>query len=312
MSPERLHVLGAGAVGGRMAVAARRCGWPVTLLLRDAAALSVFEHIGGIEFGSEEVRTVVAMDAELADSRQSPIRRLLVTVKAHQTRAAMQSVRDRLSASSRIVLLQNGMGALESAADLLPAGVAVALGTTAEGIWRRGPFRLVHAGSGETWFGPAPGYAAEADTVAPLLSAPDLAAGWDTAIQRRLWLKLAVNCAINPLTALIGCRNGLLGEPENSALLRLVCEETVAVLAGKGIRCDQPLVDLVRSVAIATSDNRSSMLQDVLAGRDTENEYITGYLVRAADGLGLSVPVNTALLHAVRLKQGLDGDRDTA
>ena len=54
--------------------------------------------------------------------------------------------------------------------------------------------------------------------------------------------------------------------------------------------------DVIRS----TAANRSSMLQDVAAGRPTEIEYITGWLVEQASNLGVDVPNNARLLEAVR------------
>jgi 2-dehydropantoate 2-reductase len=55
---------------------------------------------------------------------------------------------------------------------------------------------------------------------------------------------------------------------------------------------------VVRVIA-ATAANRSSMLQDVAAGRRTEIDYITGYLVRAARHHGVAAPHNEALLAGV-------------
>ena len=49
--------------------------------------------------------------------------------------------------------------------------------------------------------------------------------------------------------------------------------------------------------------HKGSMLQDVLAGRPTENEHINGALVRAAEQAGLPAPVNRTLVHLMRLVQ---------
>jgi 2-dehydropantoate 2-reductase len=49
----------------------------------------------------------------------------------------------------------------------------------------------------------------------------------------------------------------------------------------------------------ATADNRSSMLQDVLAGRPTEIDYITGHLLRVAQRHGIAVPQNEAIYRSI-------------
>lgn len=59
------------------------------------------------------------------------------------------------------------------------------------------------------------------------------------------------------------------------------------------------LEKLVRSMAEATARNLSSMLQDVRAGRKTEVEYITGYIVRRAEEVGVRCEENRKLAEAV-------------
>ena len=308
MDLERVYVLGAGAIGARMAVAAHDAGWSVTLLLKSAESLRTFEHGNGIEFDQTRKQRIVRPDAEVGNSGTACVGRLLVTVKAQQTRTALNSIRHRLSPSSQIVFLQNGMGMAESVEDLLPPGARVVLGTTTEAAWRTGPFRLMHAARGETWFGPAPNRPGDAECVEPLLHAPGLNAGWDPDIRQRLWHKLALNCAINPLTALLGCRNGVLGTAETAGLLEPICREAESVLTAEGIHCATPLLDQARALACQTGANRSSMLQDVLAGRQTEIEHINGYLVNRAAQHGIPVPFNAFLLQAMRIRQSSAAD----
>ncbi len=312
MDVERVYVLGAGAIGARMAVAALDAGWPVTLLLKSAESLRTFERSNGIEFDVAREQRIVRPDAEIAHSGTAPLGRLLIAVKAQQTRSALSSIRHRLSPSSRIVFLQNGMGVVEWVEDLLPPGATVVLGTTTEAVWRRGPFSLVHAARGETWFGPAPDRPGDPDSAQPLLNAPGLKAGWDPDIRERLWLKLAMNCAINPLTALLGCRNGVLAAADSAALLDPICREAEIVLTAEGIPYATPLVDQARALACETGANRSSMLQDVLTGRQTEIEHITGYLVDRAAQLGIPVPFNAFLLQAMRIRQASVADDPSA
>ncbi|KAJ2589884.1 hypothetical protein H4R99_007301, partial [Coemansia sp. RSA 1722] len=61
--------------------------------------------------------------------------------------------------------------------------------------------------------------------------------------------------------------------------------------------------DYVTHIAQTTARNRSSMLQDVAAGRQTEVEWINGYLVRLGQQHGVPTPVNTLLYTLVKLKE---------
>jgi 2-dehydropantoate 2-reductase len=56
----------------------------------------------------------------------------------------------------------------------------------------------------------------------------------------------------------------------------------------------------VFEVIHSTASNRSSMLQDVEAGRPTEIDFITGWLVRQANHHGVATPQNAELLESVR------------
>lgn len=114
-------------------------------------------------------------------------------------------------------------------------------------------------------------------------------------ILTRLWRKLALNCAINPLTVLHDCQNGgLLGHlGEVDAL----CAELAQLLR----RCGQPeaadgLDEEVQRVILATAANYSSMYQDVRAGRRTEVHYLLGHACRAAGRHGLQLPELERLL----------------
>ncbi|WP_367834234.1 ketopantoate reductase family protein [Vulcanisaeta sp. JCM 16159] len=91
---------------------------------------------------------------------------------------------------------------------------------------------------------------------------------------------MLVNAAINPVTAILRARNGVILEDSNArALAEAVVREGVEVVNRLDIRLpSDPLVETLR-VAETTRDNKSSMLQDVLNRRRTEVDYINGAIV---------------------------------
>ena len=117
-----------------------------------------------------------------------------------------------------------------------------------------------------------------------------------------LWGKLAVNAAINPLTALLRVPNGaLLESPWAREVMRRAAGEVAAVAAARGIRL--PFDDAgaqAEQVARQTALNRSSMLQDVLRGAESEIEAINGAVMRAAESAGVDVPANRLLYALVK------------
>ena len=292
MTTTTWHILGPGAIGSLFGCYLQQAGFDVRLIGRNGCQRHRIElvepHSSSIHCFEEE-------------APGQPIHQLLVTVKAHQTREALEAVHTRLAPNARILLLQNGMGAWEAAEELMENPILL-LGTTTEGANRSAPDRILHAGTGETYIGAlSPIHQAEAEDLSHQWHRLPLSLAADTDIQSRLWRKLAINCAINPLTAIYDCRNGeLLQNPEALAQMQAVCTEVEAVMSlvlGQEIR---GLFMLATSVAAKTGANISSMLQDVRRRQPTEIDFITGYLLKEAHRLGLLCPRNEALLNQVR------------
>lgn len=119
------------------------------------------------------------------------------------------------------------------------------------------------------------------------------------AMQQRRWSKLIANSVINPLTALAACSNGkILRLPLWHLAPPLVTEaEAVARCAGIEI---QNSLDAIEELALATENNRSSMLHDVMGNHATEIDAITGYLINQAHAYGIAVPTHQALYTLIK------------
>lgn len=291
-------ILGAGAIGCLWGASLQQAGLDVTLILRAAARLQQFQQIGGIRLSRDSEQWLCPVKATLArDAR--PIERLLLCTKAFDTEAALRSVLPLLRPSARILVLQNGLGNQQLAAELVGVGRLFA-GSTTDGAWLQEPFDVVHAGRGETAIGPLDD--GPNDLIDELPGDFGLQLTADPDIETTLWRKLAINCAINPLTALHGCRNGELARvTEYRQRLSLLCDEFERVAAARRIRLfDTPLVEQALRVATLTGNNYSSMLQDIRLRRQTEIEQISGFLCREAERLGIEVPTHREMLHRIR------------
>jgi 2-dehydropantoate 2-reductase len=116
------------------------------------------------------------------------------------------------------------------------------------------------------------------------------------AIRPVIWDKLLVNIGINAITALTGIKNGQILDLEvTRELSRIAVEEAAAVARARGIEIRKDPVAHVFEVAAATAANRSSMGQDVDQRRPTEIKAINGFVVREAQSMGITAPVNKAL-----------------
>lgn len=279
------HVLGAGSLGTLWACRLARGGQSVRLILRSEARLHAYSAAGGLTLVEHGVAQTYALEAEGPETK-TPITRLLVACKAYDAAPAVAALKHRLTAASEIILLQNGLGSQDEVA--AHAGHArCILASSTEGAFRQADWQVVFAGHGFTWLGDA----LQPQPVAWLdaLTASGIAHEWTTDIVTRLWRKLALNCAINPLTVLHDCRNG--GLQAHHCEVATLCTELGELLE----RCGQPaaaqdLHDEVLRVIQATAANFSSMHQDVTQRRRTEISYLLGYACAAAQRHGLVLP----------------------
>ena len=224
---------------------------------------------------------------------------ILVTTKATEVLNALEGIRDVLKNRSDLVILSNGMGFHEKAQELY-GSTRIFAATTTEAAHISQPGIINHSATGRTVIGdilrgPSPNW------LSTWLSAiPD--SSWTQDIKTALWEKLCINCVINPLTASHECRNGeLIENPILKELVKDLCLEIEMVSdAAKIPHAKEPLFDIVLQVVFDTATNFSSMFQDVKAGRTTEIESITGYLVETAARFKVDVPLNNKLLEKLR------------
>jgi 2-dehydropantoate 2-reductase len=235
----------------------------------------------------------------------------LLCVKSHKVEDAVKGAWSAIQGGGLFLALQNGIGHLE----VLPAlcrEMCWGLGATSQGATMAGPGRVLHRGSGPTWIGLS---SAQSDAggvqqafcrkslimAAAALSEAGIPTEAVDEILPRLWDKLLVNVGINALTAINDCPNGaLLDDPGTAAMMSAAVGEAVVVAERLGIKLNPDPLAMVRNVCRATATNISSMLQDVRAGRPTEIEAINGAVVRLADSLGVSAPMNEDLVRKVR------------
>ena len=278
--------------------------WPeqVAVLRRHGLWL---EHLDGAR---RHYRLAVADDAAAVGAADVA----LVAVKSRQTPQAARTLAGLLDVNGLALTLQNGLNNRATLRDALGAG-RVALGVTSEGATVLEPGVVRHAGRGLTHIGRDPSLGRRQLNCLPGLTALFNAAGFETYLVDNtdglMWGKLAVNAAINPLTALLGVPNGFL--VEHGALVDLMgraATEVASVAAARGITL--PFTDAAGralDVARATAANRSSMLQDVLRGAPTEIDAICGAVARAGQQSGVPTPVNSRLYELVRqLEEGTD------
>ncbi len=288
-----LHILGAGSLGLLWAARLTRAGLPCRLLLRDARRQTEWQSRNNLlifeQASQRELLTIETLP--ISDCHES-IERLIVATKAHEVHSALSSLPAALLDQSDCLLLQNGLGSQQQAQALLP-NARVLFASVTDGAWCPAPGHVCWAGIGETRIGDPQGGTTPAWL--NLLDQAGIVWHWDNQILEVLWLKLAVNCAINPFTALFDCRNGDVPARAGVRLEQVIDElhSLLSIAARSPGR--QALGERIHSVIQATAGNSSSMRQDIHARRRTEIDYILGYACREARQRGLQAPALTSL-----------------
>ena len=290
------HILGPGSIGCLWAAHLNAAGHQTTLIVRNAQRLQTFPSQITLEQDHQTSQHPVQL--ELAES-PSVIHNLLVTTKAYDVQPALEGVVDRLAPQANIVLLHNGMGPQQWATERFRTQ-RVWLATSTDGAWLRSPGHVVFAGQGETRIGRID--QPEDSSLIEALATMRLRTLHDNQIEQSLWRKLAINCAINPLTAVHQCRNGeLVDNPDRLAEMTVICEEMDLLLQKLNLPLfDQGLLPVATQVAQATGANYSSMLQDVRQKRRTEIDYISGFACQQARKNALALNNTERLLNKLK------------
>lgn len=315
----RFAIVGAGATGGYLGACLARAGFEVTLIARGrhldamrAAGVRVIEADGS-SFTARPVCTDRLEAIGQADT-------IFVTLKAHSLPAMAPALASAVGPASTLVFAQNGVPwwFFSGEAD----GLAIESVDPGGVIARSIPIRqvvgcvvypatgLVEPGVIKHLEGNRLSLAelngARTDRVVAISSA--LArAGFKAPVQSRIrqeiWLKLIGNATLNPISALTRATlTELMSQPETKDLIRRLMIEVEAVGRALGIEPDIG-VDRRLEGAARVGDHRTSMLQDVEAGRPLEVEALVGSVVELGGQLGVPVP---ALDVVCRLTRQLD------
>ncbi|MFT6086572.1 MAG: 2-dehydropantoate 2-reductase [Glaciecola sp.] len=122
---------------------------------------------------------------------------------------------------------------------------------------------------------------------------------WRSDMAFVLYQKLAVNAAINPLTALKNCKNGEL--VNYSEEVKKVKEEIFDLYEFMNLPLDNHALSLhIDAVIQLTKENYSSMHQDFQNGRETEVEGILGFLLEKGKETGMKMAFVQTLYEQIK------------
>lgn len=228
---------------------------------------------------------------------------VIFTVKAWQVEEATTPLLQYLDPDTILIFMHNGMGAVDQIATKIDTHPVI-LATTTQAAFKPNRNNVSHTGIGQTQLGAFNLKGQQCTFLVEVLEHALPAVSWNPEIKTALWTKLAINCAINPLTGLEQIKNGELADKRFSEVLSSIIKELTQVMLAEGITCSlDGLETSVNKVIKATAKNNSSMKQDVFYQRKTEIDFITGHLIKTARKHQIEVPVNQKLFDQVKERE---------
>jgi 2-dehydropantoate 2-reductase len=298
MRKDELLIVGSGAMACFFAARLSKV-MRVAMLGTWQAGLEALESQGVrfVEMDGQETRAKVEVLRKVDPERRFKV--ALVLVKSWQTKRATGDLLGCLDEDGVALTLQNGLGNVEILSENL-GEERVSLGVTTNGATLLGPGLVRHGGEGTTYLSIKPSL----DRLAADFLEAGLLVVREQDLQALVWTKLAVNAAINPLTALLEVPNGKLLDHEPARELMTAAANEVAALAdalGIELTTDDPAA-FSQEVAKRTAANLSSMLQDIQRAAPTEIDAICGEISRRGVATGTPTALNDHLWKLVSAK----------
>lgn len=306
----KFGVIGAGAIGGLLGAELAEAGLDVTLVARGphleairSRGLKVIRPDGS-SFVSQPACTAEVSAALAADFA-------FVTVKAH----SLPALAPALGGGATLVFAQNGLPWWYLAASgrhlesVDPGGSLAAhvsldrvigcIAYPAAEVVEPGVIRHLE-GNRFSLAAPDGSRTPRVVELSRALTEAGLKAPVQARMDHEIWLKLLGNATLNPVSALTRATLGqLLDDPRTRELLGRLMREVAAVGEANGVRLDLS-VERRMDAAGRAAEHRTSMLQDVEAGRRLEVDALVGSVVELGSLLGVATPALSVVYELVR------------
>lgn len=310
----KILVMGAGAIGSVVGGFMAEHGHDVTLVGRRVHMDTIARdglHISGIWGDHRADNLIVHSNPDSIDGFFDAV---ILTVKSFDTIEALDQCEHLIGPDTMVYAYQNGLGNVEAIAKHVgwerAAGVRAIYGV-----------RMVEPGHVDvtviaepTAIGPmhkdTPTRPLEA--MARAMDAAGLPTVYDPHVAGTIWRKVAYNCALNPLSALLNVPYGALGDyGETRAVMKDVIAELYAVAAARGIALTPATPDeyadhFYRDLLPPTAAHYASMHEDLRQGKQTEIDSLNGAIARFGAEHDVPTPANSMLTHLIRAREAIN------
>jgi len=304
----RFLIAGAGAIGAYLGALMARAGFDVTLFARGAHLEAMQQHGVRVKNSTGEFESRPKISGTLTGIGTFDV--VFLGVKAHSLTQLAPDLGPVLGPETTVVSTQNGIpwwffqgfggeweglrleridpgGAISVAIDarrVLGSIVYFSTEITAPGVIQHTEGNRISLGE------PAGDRSERIRQIAEMLIASGLRAPITTRIRNEIWVKLLGNLAFNPVSALTRATLGqMTRDPDVSDVVRQIMCEASAVASKLGLELPVTIDQRIAGAA-KVGEHKTSMLQDLEAGRPMELEAIVGAIVELGQKVGVPMP----------------------
>ena len=298
--PDKVAVIGAGAVGGYYGGALARAGLDVALICRGAHRDKIVAD--GLYVESNWGNYTVHPQATPDSNEVGPVDLVLYAVKLYSNPEAIPLIKPLLGENTVVVPVQNGTESAAIIANVYGWDRVVA-GTTYIEAGRKGLGHIEQAGAtARIAFGEQDGSrTTRIDRIESILSQEGVQVEVSADIRKTLWSKLILVAAVGTIMAASrGNYVQILENPEGERSVRTVMEEIQAVGESEGVTFDDGLIDgHISGARDEAAELMASLQIDLEAGNPLEIDDLLGAVIRKGHESGVAIPASTALYTAL-------------
>lgn len=296
---KNVAILGAGAMGAHYAACFFESPGFSTALIAGGERADRLQRDGLVVNGRH-----YAIPVSRPEEAAAPADLILVALKHHHLSGAVDDLRGFVGPGTLLLSVMNGLDSEETlsaayGAEKVLLAMSVGIDAVREGN------RVVYSKPGTVYFG-------EADNTTLSARVRRVQAAFDRAgiahhtpndMVRWLWWKFMVNVGVNQASAVLRAPYRVFQTlPDAQAVMEALMREVIQVAQAAGVNLtEQDLTDWYGFLNSLSPDGKTSMLQDIEAGRKTEVELFAGKMAALGRQYAIPTPVNQTVLNMIHV-----------
>jgi len=300
-----IAILGAGALGAAYASQFTDAADCAAVLIARGQRYERLKNDGLVVNGKP-----YAIPVTHPDQAEQAADLILVALKHHHLAQAVPDLRNFIGDQTTIISVMNGLdseatiGSIYGMDKLLYA-ISVGIDAVRQG------HRIDYSNPGKIYFGEADNtqLSGRVQRVQAIFRQANIATETPPDMLRMLWWKFMVNVGMNQASAVMRAPYGIFqNSPPAQALMEALMHEVILLAKLEGVNLtEQDLADWYNFLNTLSPAGKTSMLQDIEAGRRTEVDIFGGKVVELGQTNNLPTPVNQTVLQIIRVLEATPG-----